>query len=312
VPRARSVRFGVVVTAVAMVALVGACGGSRSASPGPGPVGPDTKVVAKIAGRWKPVLDENFSGTSLNPNLWQPDWFGDTVPVNATDGDLSCLSTSQVKVADGMLQLTTKRQNSACGYGSNLVSHRYVSAMVSSNPAENALGPGKGFAFTYGLIEFRAKIPADSNGNCADWSVLWTAGQSWPNTGEMDAFECLGSESTWALHSGRTGGAYPYIPGYPTGNYTGWHTFAIDWEPDVATVYFDGREVGAHNYIQPSPNYIAISNTVRAKAKVVLPTTLDVDWVRVWQHSSAPSARPMTVSAAGIALAPRGAGGPAT
>jgi beta-glucanase (GH16 family) len=308
VPRARSVRFGVAVIAVATVALAGACGGSRSASPGPRSVRTDTTVVAKIAGRWKPVLDENFSGTSLNPNRWQPDWFGGTRPVNATDGDLSCLSTAQVKVADGMLQLTTKRAKVSC----DGVNHKFVSAMVSSNPNKQALGPGKGFAFTYGLLEFRAKIPSDSNGKCADWSVLWTAGQGWPDTGEMDAFECLGSESTWALHSGPTGGAYPYIPGYPVGNYTGWHTFAIDWEPDVATVYFDGRDVGAHNYIQPSPNYIAISNTVRAKAKVVLPTTLDVDWVRVWQHSSAPSARPMTVSAAGIALAARGVGVPAT
>jgi beta-glucanase (GH16 family) len=243
-----------------------------------------------LPGTWKSIFDENFSGTSLNPTIWQPGWFGTGITPSVNSNDRACNSSSQVKVSGGLLRITAKRMAITCGG----VRHQYVSGVVGSDPA--ALGVGKGFAFTYGLIEFRARIPADSKGRCANWPALWTNGQLWPVDGEMDAFECLKSVATFNLHSGPGHGADPTVSKVATGKWVGWHTFAIDWERHTATTYFDGKRMGSHNYSVPHPNYIMISNEIRVGSKIVLPSTLEVDWVRVWQHSSAKSAKRLTLS----------------
>jgi beta-glucanase (GH16 family) len=307
----RRVQIGVSGVAVAVAAVVSSfaitspsTGAAHAVVPSRSTVDPAAALAAKatpakkakpkptkttLVGKWKYILNENFSGTSLNTNIWQPGWFGTGVTPSVNSNDRACNSSSQVKVSGGLLRITAKREDISCG-GEE---HKYVSGVVGSDPA--AVGAGKGFQFTYGLIEFRAKIPHDTKGRCANWAALWTNGQHWPDDGEMDAFECLKSVATFNLHSGKGHGASPTVSETAKGKWTGWHTYAIDWERHKATTYYDGKRMGSHSYSVPHPNYVMISNEIRVGSKIVLPSTLEVDWVKVWQHSTAKSAKRVTL-----------------
>jgi beta-glucanase (GH16 family) len=292
--RARHARVSLVVAGVLAVGFVAGCNSAHTPTPSVlGNQGVRVQTAAKLPGKWKLLLNENFSGTKLNTNRWQSGWFGTGITKSVNTESLNCNSTKQVRVSGGMLRITAARQRTRCG--SPLKTQPYVSGLVSTNP--ETLGAGKGFAFKYGLIEFRAKIAGTGKGKCADWPTMWIDGQDWPKTGEIDAFECLGGFADWHLHSGVTGGAFPAIGAIVKGKWTGWHTFAVDWERTKATFYYDGHKVGSHTYLAPAANYIVIDDDVHDHANTRVPSTLDVDWVRVWQHSTAKTAKPIRLAA---------------
>jgi beta-glucanase (GH16 family) len=133
------------------------------------------------------------------------------------------------------------------------------------------------------VAEFRVYIPSDAAGNCANWPAVWSNGQTWPTDGEIDTYECLSSAASWHLHSDSTGGAADEPGGYPAGSYTGWHTFASDWEPGSVTFYYDGQKVGSHAFTVPSPHYLILDNAAAGDSNPV-PSDMQVDYVRVWRH----------------------------
>lgn len=251
---------------------------------------PNHPTSTTLPGRWKLAFDDEFNGHRLNQHKWQPGWFGTGMTAPVSHNDRQCYSSRQVQVAHGILHLKAIAQRSRCGG----TTHPYRSGIVSTNPV--ALGPGNGYQFKYGVVVVRAKVPNDGRGHCANWSTLWTDGQTWPNDGEIDIMECLAGNTSWYLHSDVPGGAYSVPGDTPRGDWTGWHTFAVDWEPTRATVYYDGHKVGSHTYKVPHENYIVIMNAIRKGSRATLPTDLKVDYVRVWRHSSASTAARLTLN----------------
>jgi beta-glucanase (GH16 family) len=150
-------------------------------------------------------------------------------------------------------------------------------AIVSTNPSDGVPGH-TGYQFTYGFAEYRVYLPATPAGQVANWPGVWTDGQVWPNDGENDVMEGLGGNACFHFHS-LLGG-----PGNcPAASYTGWHTFAADWEPGVVTYYYDGAQVGQiATGITSSPMYVLADLSVGSPS--VVPSDMLVDWVRVWQH----------------------------
>jgi beta-glucanase (GH16 family) len=114
------------------------------------------------------------------------------------------------------------------------------------------------FSQTYGLFEFRAKLPAGQG----LWPALWmmpkdSAYGGWPTSGEIDIFEGKGQDMGWAssaLHSGPTPGqdnvqtrTFQQSGLRPAGFTTAdWHTYSFQWDdgPGTAagtmTFYIDG------------------------------------------------------------------------
>jgi len=111
-------------------------------------------------------------------------------------------------------------------------------------------------SFTYGRIEFRAKVPAEKG----NWSAGWTLGDSyidelsWPYCGEIDILESVGYQMDNATGNG-IAHASAHSPAYyfklgnqPTAttevkNMNGeFHTYAVDWTPESITAYVDGME----------------------------------------------------------------------
>jgi beta-glucanase (GH16 family)/transcriptional regulator with XRE-family HTH domain len=231
-----------------------------------------------IPGAWNVALDSEFSGTSLDTSIWRPGWFGSgtTGPVDRTH-EAACYSPNNVTFpGDGSVHLKVTGSPSSC----NGVTEPYTGSLISSNPHDGRASGG--FEYTYGALEARVYIPAASGNQVANWPAVWTDGQSWPTTGEDDLMEGLsGGQACFHFHS-TAGGPGTCV----AGAYTGWHTFASDWEPGSVTYYYDGVKVGQITTgITASPMYIVLDNTV-ASANPALSKAADlqVAYVRVWQH----------------------------
>ncbi len=110
-------------------------------------------------------------------------------------------------------------------------------------------------SFLYGKIEFRAKVP-EGRGT---WAAGWLLGDtyrdeiSWPYCGEIDVLECVGYEIDDSTgkglnHSTCHTRAYYFKQGNQIGSEieldsmnTKFHTYAVEWYPDVIHGYLDGE-----------------------------------------------------------------------
>jgi hypothetical protein len=211
-----------------------------------------TSVVPQgISGTWKLIFDDEFNGTSLDTSKWAPYWFS-----NGNTQNNTTMETSNISVSGGYL---------------NLIDTGGTGAIVSTNPSA-----GGNFQFTYGAVEARIYLPA-SGSQVANWPAWWTDRQNWPTDGEMDVMEGLGGSACYHFHdpSGGPGGC-------ANGNFSGWHTFGANWQAGSVTYYYDGKQVGTINSgITSSPMFLILENSSGSPS--VTPSTMKVDYVRVWQ-----------------------------
>lgn len=240
-----------------------------------------------ILGDWKLVLDSEFDGSSL-PAKWQTGWFGSGVTPPANSQEDACYSPSNVTFpGDGSMHMSVTEAASTCGG----VNKDYTGAAVSTNPDDDR---GAGFSYTYGVVEARVYIPAAAGGaSLADWPAVWTDGQQWPYDGEDDIMEgnlgraCLNFHY-YDAQTQNAAQAGPYCGG-PSGMLLtpGWHTLASDWEPGSITYYYDGVKVkSVTTGVTSEPMYIVLDNSVLAGDTDVTPSSLQVQYVRVWTSAS--------------------------
>ena len=205
---------------------------------------------------WHQVFDDEFNGSSLDTTNWSTSWFG--------GGNMNNTSTSpaNVSVANGVLTLTLSSTNTG--------------ALVSTNPSG---GAGTGFQFTYGYAEARVLF-AGSGSTCNDWPAFWTGGQSWPQDGEIDIAEGLGT-LTSNYHSNAGASNSNTVPGSWCGT---WHTYGVDREPGVNTIYWDGQVIRSYaSNDGGSPQYL-ILNIGSGEGPSAAGDVMQVDYVRVWSH----------------------------
>ena len=234
--------------------------GDPGAGSAPAPLG--------VAGSWGLKFDDEFSGTSLNGNQWTPGWFGTGVTNPVDSSEIEANDSSQVSVSGGNLHLTAVAKTDTAPNGTT---YSYASGLVSSN--------GK-FQFTYGVMEARMYLPPTTSGTVANWPAFWADGTGqWPATGELDVMEGLSGRAAYHFHSPSGG------PGKDvSGAWTGWHTFAANWQPGVVTYYYDGTDVGSITTgITSSPMYVIVNNAIQNSETPVVPADVQVDYVRVWQ-----------------------------
>ena len=197
------------------------------------------------------IFDDEFNATSLDTSKWAPYWFSNGASQNNTT-----MESSNVSESGGTLNLTLSGSSGA---------------IVSSNPSA-----GGNFQFTYGAVEARMYLPA-SGSQVANWPAFWTDGQSWPTDGEMDVMEGLSGPACYHFHDPAGGPG-----GCASGNFSGWHTFGANWQAGSVTYYYDGKQVGTiSSGITSSPMYLILENSSGSPS--VTPSTVKVDYVRVWQ-----------------------------
>jgi beta-glucanase (GH16 family) len=144
----------------------------------------------------------------------------------------------------------------------------------------------------YGRWEFRARTDAGRGFGSA--ILLWPDSENWPEDGEIDMMEVPTEDRVRAhfvLHYGEDNNIVgTSVPG----DFTKWHTFAVEWLPDRITWFVDGKkqfETRDPEAIPDGPMHLTIQLDQGPK-KDWLPepdettpeeVSLEVDWVRVYQ-----------------------------
>ena len=230
------------------------------------------------------VMSEEFNTNGApDSSLWSYDigngnnGWGNNELQNYTD------NSANIKIEDGMLKITAIKQGST-----------YTSARI--------LTKGK-FEKKYGRIEARIKMPYGKG----LWPAFWMLGANsgtvaWPQCGEIDIMEYLGSKPTsifGSVHGPGYSGGNAITKNYSLSNDrfdNGFHVFGIEWDENYINYYVDNV---LYNQITPAdvpgqwvfnqPFYIILNMAVGGNfpgspnSSTVFPQTMLVDYVRVYQ-----------------------------
>jgi hypothetical protein len=270
------------------VVVVLACVGVAASSAEPMP--------KDVAGSWALKLNEEFSSSGLNKSLWTPGWQRDEV----TSVSDQCMSPSLVsQPGDGDLHLWLHKESSTCeGEKSKEEKHEYTGSLVESNPEDGVPGH-TGYHYSYGYVEWEAYITGIeekcSSACIPDWPSLWTLPGN--HETETDVLEGLYGVAEYHFHP-----PFPVGIGGPvSGNFYGWHTYGVRWEPGVLTFYYDGNQVGQETSekINSTPQYLVMqmSPPKPVRGHLLAPAEFDINYVRVWQHPSPPEPPEASTSA---------------
>ena len=239
------------------------------------------------------VWSDEFDGAQVDPN----NWFFETgdgsqygIPGWGND-ELQFYLPDSAQVENGMLRITVAEQD-VQGFG-------YTSARINTRDR---------FAFKYGRIESRMRLPAGQG----VWPAFWMLAQDssygdWPASGEIDIMEAVnlggtgGNTVYGTLHYGGgslgrifTGDTYIV----PTDATTDFHTYAVEWDANEIRWYVDDVLFSMQNswsssaapYPAPfdQPFHILLNVAVGGNfpgapsASTVFPVTMEVDYVRVY------------------------------
>jgi beta-glucanase (GH16 family) len=243
-------------------------GGSPEEPAGTGPDG--------LAGSWSLVISDDFDGTELNRDLWQPNRYGFDqwdAPFNP-DGEEAFYAPSNAKVSDGHLVLSLERDPQRVADRS----YDYRSGMVRMAEGRT-VAPGS-------YVEARIDIPRCDGCWPAFWSV---APDTWPP--EIDIFEFFdtGAEGetrpkfNYFRPTGGQRGTKPY--GVKGVDYReGFHTYGLLWDGAQAVPYLDGvayPEAGASQQMTEMDQAIIMNLAVFSGGRPEN-SEMRVDWFRVW------------------------------
>jgi len=164
------------------------------------------------------------------------------------------------------------------------------------------------FSQAFGRFEARIKIPFGQG----LWPAFWMLGDNigtagWPTCGEVDIMENIGKEPSIVHgtfhgpgYSGGSGVSAAYM--LPNGQKFSddFHTFAVEWEPNVVRFYVDGLLYKTRtpadlpagtSWVFDHPFFIILNVAVgggwpgNPDATTVFPQQMRVDYVRVYSRS---------------------------
>ena len=241
-------------------------------TPGPGVSAPP------LPGDWRLVFRDDFSAGALDP-VWHTAQYWDHDLTVVGDGELEAYDPTGVSVSDGLLRLTARPDN--------VHGVPYVSGLIMAG-GERAAPASPRFSFLYGYLEVRAKIPAGKG----LWPAIWMMPASFnDDAGEIDVLEVFGHEPTRAQFAIHRQHRHEVDDAAVADLSQDFHTYAIDWQPDHVSWYVDGVELArttdpvliCREAMYPILNLAVGGAAGSPDGTTVLPATMDVDYVRVWQ-----------------------------
>ena len=168
-------------------------------------------------------------------------------------------------------------------------------SLSATKGVEGTLSTNQSYSFKYGYAEARIKIPAGQGIWPAFWMLPMPADGSNDDAGEIDIMEIMGDEPsvmTTAYHVNQFDAGEDTDTGVNLS--AGFHTYAVDWQPDHITFYLDGKQVdtvtSAQAPIVADPSYLILDVWLggwhgQPDASTNYPATMQVDWVRVWNKA---------------------------
>jgi beta-glucanase (GH16 family) len=162
------------------------------------------------------------------------------------------------------------------------------------------------FELQYGRVEARIKMPKGQG----IWPAFWMLGSdflthSWPECGEIDIMENIGSEPGMihgSLHGPGYSGGNPLTGVYTLPNHErfseGFHVFAAEWQPGEIRFYVDGHLFetqkaadlpAGKRWVFDHPFFVLFNLAVggywpgQPDTTTTFPQTMLVDYVRVYK-----------------------------
>lgn len=255
-------------------------------------------------------------GLAAAATVWSDEFDGSVIDAGTWTYDVSGggFGNGQFEYA------TARRENSFTTNGNLVIEARRENYLGNAFTSARMLTQGR-FAFKYGTLEARIKMPDTANGL---WPAFWMLGNNfsgiaWPGCGEVDIVE-MGSKAgiaeglqqekiNCALHfSGATGQYANYVAwtNAPVDLSLDYHRYKVSWTPTNITFYLDDVPYGswditaAHlsEFHQPmfpilniaiggyDPSYTGVYSPAGVTA---LPTTgssarMYVDWIRLYDN----------------------------
>ena len=254
-------------------------------------------VTARVAvehtwGDYKLVWSDEFDGSALDETVWSYNTGGSGWGNNEKQYYTS--RPENIRVKNGMLEIEARKEQ----YENN----EYTSARIMSKNKKT---------FTYGKMEARIKFP----GGKGTWPAFWMMGNTgnWPNCGEIDIIEHIGSQDTrasFALHTVMKNGtkgnnwAKTHFFDYPLS--ADFHTYGIEWAQeekegkDVIRFFVDDvqyaevweEQIDNNDYWPFNKPFffiinLAIGGNMGGQVDDAIfdqQRIMYVDWVRVWQR----------------------------
>ncbi|NNE25756.1 MAG: family 16 glycosylhydrolase [Saprospiraceae bacterium] len=204
--------------------------------------------------------------------------------------------TENAVVEDGVLKIIAQREN----YTDQGVTKSFTSARLNSK-----------FAFTYGKIEIRAKLPS----GIGTWPALWMLGKNinengaywqqegygttgWPACGEIDIMEHWGHNQDFvqsAIHAPVSFGNTFNKGGQLIDSVsTKFHVYSLEWTPDEMIFAVDGN---THYTYKPNVKdsrtwpfdedaYLLFNVAILPSIEASFTSSaMEVDYVRIYQES---------------------------
>jgi beta-glucanase (GH16 family) len=223
---------------------------------------------------WKLIFADEFNGTTLDTNKWsgQSTSQSDAGQGNLPNQQLEWNQLANISVADGFLTITAKREAYTSIAGNH---YEWTSGLLTSSPS---------FAFRYGYIEERAKLPAEKG----FWPAFWTWQQPGSNSWqETDVYEFFSDNHTKLYLTSQigAGGGTVHRPLFNPSS--GYHTYGADIQPTGTTWYIDGVKVAYAPGAPSEPTNLITNLAVYSKippASTTHSATKSVDYIRVYSH----------------------------
>ncbi len=267
----------------------------------------DLALTVNSRREYRQVWSDEFDGTALNTRNWEP-MIGDGTAYGIPgwgNNELQYYTDRSVNlnVSRGLLRIVARREN----FGGK----PYTSARLRTK--------GK-FDPLYGRIEARIKVPAGQG----LWSAFWmlpstTQYGGWASSGEIDIMELLNSTDR-LYNTIHYGNGWPNNVSSGSNVYRastwadGFHTYAVEWEPDYLRWYVDGVLI----YSRTSLNWFSAAAMWNQRAPfdqpfhlllnlavggnwpgspnlgTPFPSEMQVDWVRCYQRRMVTQPPPVT------------------
>jgi beta-glucanase (GH16 family) len=260
------------------------------------------------------VDDFVYSGAATNYNtlVWSDEfdgsgtinstkWFPQTQLPNGNswyNGELQHYTNRQVNsnVTNGILSIVAKRET----FTDQGKTKQFTSARLNSK-----------FAFKYGRVEVRAKLPV----GVGTWPAIWMLGKniiepggywtstygsaSWPACGEIDIMEHWGTNQNYvqsAMHTPSSFGSTTNLGGQtiPTAS-SQFHIYSLEWSATSMTFSVDNivhyiynpAVKNASTWPFNAEQYILLNIAVQSSiASNFIQSAMEVDYVRVYQQTS--------------------------
>jgi beta-glucanase (GH16 family) len=251
---------------------------SASASKAPSTVAQAKKVIVAPPSAWKLTFDSDFSGPTLDTNVWATCYWFATPGAGCTNSGNSneekeWYQSSQDQVSDGVLDLVAQHEPTD-GTSAKGAPEVYTcrSGMVTTEPS---------FNFEYGYVQMVARLPY----SYGLWPAFWLAASNkkWPP--EVDIFEHWDSQANTGaylhpLNGVRQGGRVQAVSNLSKG----WHTFTLSWTKNKLTWYIDDYQVFSTTTQIPRQDMYIIANVAdTSTAATSCSGTMQIKSVKVWQ-----------------------------